>query len=192
MTAIDQIDDINTHGIELGHERGAWMQTTTGKRFFPLDPRASEVCIQDISHALSNIGRFNGHTRRFYSVAQHSVLVSRYMPDHLKLLGLLHDATEAYIGDMIRPLKVYDEFFGDVEDGIWQAVKKHFGLEVSADDWAILKHWDNKLCAAEKRDLHPQSEFWSGMPECDEVLTITPWSPTYAKGTFTRVFNELQ
>ncbi len=191
MTAIDKIDDINSHGIETSHERGAWMQTTTGKRFYPLDPRPEEVDIKDISHALSNLTRFNGHTKRFYSVAQHSCLVHDYMPEDLKALGLLHDATEAYIGDMIRPIKYYNEFFQEIEDRVWVAIRKKFKITRSKKAEAILKHWDNKICAAEKRDLHPQSEFWFGMPNADEVRKINPWPPSYAKGQFMWRFNEL-
>lgn len=192
MTAIDIIDDINAHGIEPGHDRGAWMQTTTGKRFYPLDPHPSEVCIEDISHSLAQLARFNGHTSRFYSVAQHSCLVHDYMPDDLKFLGLMHDATEAYIGDMIRPLKYYNKFFQDVEERVWEAIRRKFKITKARKAMQVLKHWDNKICAAEKRDLHPQSEFWFGMPECEEVRPITPWSPRYAKGQFMRRFNDLQ
>ena len=191
MNALQKIDDINSHGIEVANDRGAWLQTVTGGRFYPLDPQPAEVDIRDISHALSNIGRFNGHTKSFYSVAQHSCLVHDYMPKRLQKLGLLHDATEAYIGDMIRPLKYYDNFFQEVEEGIHQAIYTRFGLTPSEEDNQMLKHYDNLLCAAEKRDLFPQSEFWSGMPECGLVKTIRAWPPSYAKGQFMRRFNVL-
>src|ERR1700724_2684254 len=83
---------------------GGWQQTFTGRRFYPLSPRVEDVCIEDIAHALSNICRYGGHCREFYSVAQHCNMVSDWMPE-FKLEGLLHDSPEAYIGDMVRPVK---------------------------------------------------------------------------------------
>jgi hypothetical protein len=81
----------------------------TGRKIDLIEPTPEMICIDDIAHALSNICRFGGHTRQFYSVAQHSVLVCAVVPDHLKQVALLHDAAEAYTGDIIKPLKVMIE-----------------------------------------------------------------------------------
>jgi uncharacterized protein len=86
-------------------KRGDWIQTYTGRRVYPLDPSPEDIDIADIAHALSNVCRFTGHVREFYSVAQHSVIVSECVPAPFALLGLMHDAPEAYIGDISRPLK---------------------------------------------------------------------------------------
>lgn len=86
----------------MGNE---WIQTFTGKKVFPLDIRAQQICIQDIAHALSLKCRFGGHCRTFYSVAEHSIRVSRIVPKHLKLIALLHDAAEAYLPDVCAPIK---------------------------------------------------------------------------------------
>lgn len=90
-----------------------WIQTFTGRAFWPLRPRAEDVRIEDIAHALAMKCRFGGMTRQFYSVAQHSVLVSRIVPPADALWGLLHDAAEAYLPDVCRPIKDRVEFAMD-------------------------------------------------------------------------------
>src|SRR5262249_3879894 len=89
---------------------GDWIATITGKRWFVTDPHPDDVDIEDIAHGLSMVCRFGGQCREFYSVAQHSVLMANEMcrreaPPEMALWGLLHDAPEAYLGDMVRPLK---------------------------------------------------------------------------------------
>src|SRR5438128_12538670 len=84
--------------------RGDWMQTYTGRAFYPLDPRLDDICIEDIAHALSMLCRYGGQCQEFYSVAEHSVLMSYAVNPQHALWALLHDATESYMGDLIRPL----------------------------------------------------------------------------------------
>lgn len=85
---------------------GPFFVTFSGNRYHFLDPDPKEVTILDIAHALSLQCRYAGHSPRFYSVAEHSVLVSRAVPTEHALVGLLHDAAEAYVGDLIRPCKM--------------------------------------------------------------------------------------
>lgn len=89
--------------------RGDWIQTYTGKRFWPLDPRPKDIDIRDIAHALSQQCRFGGHISKFYSVAEHACNVVELLPQHLKLWGLLHDASEAYLMDIPSPFKYRPE-----------------------------------------------------------------------------------
>src|SRR5271165_7548492 len=89
------------------NRKGDWIQTYTGRVMYPLDPRPEEINIIDIAHALSNLCRFTGHVRTFYSVAEHSVRVSQHCDPKDALWGLLHDASEAYLADMSRPMKRY-------------------------------------------------------------------------------------
>lgn len=107
---------------------GDWIQTYTGKQFWPLDPRPEHICIEDIAHALSNLCRYTGHTNKFYCVAQHSCFASHLVPSKFALWGLLHDAAEAYIGDMSRPLKGMLPEFKQIENKIMIAVCGKFGL----------------------------------------------------------------
>lgn len=106
---------------------GDWMITFTGKRFYPLDPRPEDVNFRDIGHALSMICRYGGHIRRFYSVAEHCALMAAYFEQRGDLpkarYALIHDAPEAYIGDMVRPLKRDMAAFTAAERGIAAAIQ---------------------------------------------------------------------
>jgi len=83
---------------------GDWIETYTGKQFYPLDPYPEDIDVRDIAHALSNLCRFTGHCRAFYSVAEHSIYVSTHVPKTMALQALFHDAPEAYIADISGPL----------------------------------------------------------------------------------------
>jgi len=114
--------------------KGDFIQLYSGTRFYPLDPRPEEILIEDIAHALSNICRFTGHTKKFISVAEHSINVSNLLPGSLKLQGLLHDASEAYLLDFPRPLKYLPEFaeYRKMEKKIQKMIFKKFGIEKEA------------------------------------------------------------
>src|SRR5271165_5200280 len=89
----------------MSHLKDRYLSTYTGKKFFPYDPRPEQICIEDIAHGLSMLCRFVGQCRFFSSVAEHSIAVARLLPANLKLFGLLHDASEAYLADLPRPVK---------------------------------------------------------------------------------------
>lgn len=197
MSELLEADTKMTHvGVELEHERGAFMSVYTGGKFYPCDPYAEDVHIEDIAHALSHQNRFNGHLRWPYTVAQHSVLVLREVKrlggdDNAQKFALLHDAAEAYLGDVIRPVKVYLTVFKEIETKIMNAIAERFGFKMTKDAERLVKTADNIMCAAEKRDLHPTKIEWPGMPDPVDVPTIRPWDHSYAKGAFIRKFNEL-
>lgn len=143
-------------GALAAPRKGDWMQTFTGRQFWPLDPRPEDVDILDIAHALSHLCRFAGHVRQFYSVADHCVRVSRCAPfgDRMVALGaLLHDATEAYVVDVPRPLKRFLPGYKEIEAGVARAIEQRFDLETGILDHASVKHWDEALLATEARDL---------------------------------------
>ncbi len=112
----------------------AWIETFSGLKFDILNPKPDQITVEDIAHALSQICRFGGHTKHFYSVAQHSYLGSFLVPEEDALWFLLHDASEAYIGDMVTPLKRLTEAgdaYRPVEDEIMRVICERFNLAES-------------------------------------------------------------
>ncbi|MGA0610089.1 HD family hydrolase [Caldimonas sp. KR1-144] len=168
---------------------GDWMQTSSGKAYFPADPRAEDIDIFDIAHALSNLCRYGGHCSTFYSVAEHSVLVSQVVPPELAMQALLHDATEAYLVDLPRPIKHMLPGYCDLEDLNWAAVAAKFGLPYALDQ--AVKDADNAVLLAEKEQLlGPSPAPWSVPGEPADV-TVLGLPPTAAAATFLRRFFEL-
>ena len=107
-----------------------WNQTFSGLAFDLVEPDRSMVSIKDIAISLANQCRYNGHTKRYYSVAEHCIYVSRVLPVDLAFCGLMHDAAEAYVGDVTSPLKTLLCEFSDLEGRVWQAICARFGLPV--------------------------------------------------------------
>lgn len=139
--------------------KGDWFQTYTGIQFYAYDPRPEEVCIEDIAHHLALQCRYNGACREFYSVAQHSVLVSQNVSAEYALWGLLHDAAEAYLGDLIRPVKLGMRQYREVEALVMAVVQEHFGL-VGLEPPEV-KRADEVLLYTERRDLLLVQRQWS-------------------------------
>lgn len=177
--------------LTLEHVSGDGMIITyTGKWFDVLSPKPDLVDIEDIAHALSNQGRFTGHTREFYSVAQHSVLVANYCPSVDALHGLLHDASEAYLSDMARPVKKHPDFgpfYLAAEDKLQRAIYQHFDLDPEMPK--SVHEWDNVLLRTEARDLMPATfPVYPGTVLTEEII---PWTPNRAKKEFIVKFIEL-
>lgn len=172
----------------------AWIQTSTGGKFHILAPQQDEIEIEDIGHSLAKMCRFTGHVRKFYSVAEHSVLASRLVPPSDTLWALLHDASEGYLTDMNRPLKhftpvgpVYREIEKTVQNAI--CVKFHLPL----DQPTSVHDADNALLYAEKDQLMPSMDWetkW-GKNEALANVKIRCWSPDVAKVAFLYRFFEL-
>lgn len=175
--------------------KGDWILTYTGIKFYPMDPRIEDICIEDIAHALSNNCRYTGHCSTFYSVASHSLLVSLVCDPKDALHGLLHDASEAYIADVSRPLKKQPIMDGyrETEDIIQRAVYKRFGLSPIMP--ASVKVADERALFTEKRDLFKplNDDTWGMGIENTEPYAeaIIPMPPHIAKDFFLMRFEEL-
>lgn len=152
-----------------------WIGTTTGRKVNLLDPQVETISLEDIAIGLSNVCRFCGQLDRHYSVAEHSICVahSAYLTTGcpvIALQGLLHDASEAYMGDCPTPVKqLIMETWGPIEEGLQNAV---------FDKWDIprLMHYevkdaDRRWCLTEKLSLQPSGPSWDG-PRWDGVAPI--------------------
>jgi hypothetical protein len=150
-------------------KRLGWIQTWSGKRVFLDRPDRDVVEIEDIAHALANVCRFGGHSH-FYSVAQHSILVSELVREKdksLALAGLLHDAAEAYLGDVVRPLKrILGASYSDLERAWMTVIAEKFSAPGVFDP--LVKEADNQALAIERRDVmtqHPEIvKEWEDLP----------------------------
>jgi hypothetical protein len=100
---------------------GPWLETYTGRQIWLKEPKPEDIDLEDIAHALSQICRFGGHTRRFYSAAEHSILVSHLCSNRMALTGLMHDAVEAYLVDLPSPVKSLCPDYVALEEA-WQRI----------------------------------------------------------------------
>jgi len=173
---------------------GDWMQTFTGRQFWPLDPRPEDIVIEDIAHALSLQCRYGGHVRTFYSVAEHSWRVSKVCNEEDALWGLMHDAAEAYLVDLPRPIKRYSAL-GDeyrrIESRLMSVICDRFSL--SRVEPLDVKRSDDFMLHWEGRDLmgpHPVPWVREGDFSLPEGCLI-PMSPRVAEAAFLERFAEL-
>lgn len=135
---------------DYADRKGSWIITFSGKRFYPLDPRAEDIDIIDIAHSLSLINRFTGHTRFPYSVAQHSMQVAKMLGGKHGLDGLLHDASEAYVNDLARPLKRMLPDYTAVENKILDVIDQKFNVNTRH---TLVKEADNRCLVTEAYQL---------------------------------------
>jgi hypothetical protein len=142
------------------------------------------ICIEDIAHSLANTCRFRGHTKEFYSVAQHSILVAKMVCPELSMAALLHDAAESYIGDMSSPIKQHDTFFQELEAKTMAVICERFELDLpfhsdihSADIKAL------SIESVSKNIMVGQIKDW-GLPCESDGRTFEPWPSKIAEDLF--------
>jgi hypothetical protein len=176
---------------------GPYLQTVSGRRLNPFDPDPDQLDIADIARALANVCRFGGHTRVFYSVAQHSVIVSELVEQRGGdvedvFAALMHDASEAYLGDMPHPIKHRSPLgasFKAAEEHLEHAIRDRFSIKPDVPE---IKRADRALLATERRAFSGESWHW---PELDGVealdLELEAWPPDEAAQAFLERFAEL-
>ena len=164
----------------------------------PFDPDPEQLDAGDIARALANLSRFGGHTRAFYSVAQHSVIVSQLVEERGgdaedAFAALMHDATEAYLGDMPHPIKhrsALGTAFREAEQDLERAIRERFRIKPDVPE---IKRVDRALLATERRFFSGENWHW---PELEGVepldLELTAWLPDEAQRAFTERYEELE
>lgn len=173
---------------------GSWMQTFTGRKFFPLDPRIEDIDIRDIAHSLSLTCRYGGHVTEFYSVAEHCVLMSHAVRPENAFWALMHDSAEAYVGDMVRPLKQDMPQYKSAENTILALIALGVGLDLSSHGIPAEVHEaDNRILLTEKNELMPNApEPWFQEGRYEPLpVTLQCWSPGHAERKFMQRFVEL-
>lgn len=179
-----------------------WTMTRSGVKFTPTAPKAVDVKIQDIAHALSNLCRWGGHSRFFYSVAEHCVRASHAVEPVHALAVLLHDASEAYCADLPTPIKYLPELkaYRTIEDRIHAAIGEAFGIDWKKHKTAI-KAADNLMLWLEDDDLmHGRLTEAEGLAATTADMATTylmmpsiiPWSPEQARHQYLKRFFALQ
>lgn len=173
-----------------------WIQTIKGRAFWIFDPKPEDFDIEEIANALAMQCRFNGHVRQFYSVAEHSVRVAWLLrdwgePAEIVFAGLMHDAAEAYIGDVVRPLKRVLESYQDIEFAVEQALAIRYHLPFPMP--ATVKRADTVLLHVERRALlaeppRPWNEPDLPLPRT-QICGEMHWG--LARHRFLELFNEL-
>lgn len=190
----------NDEGVFISSNgKDAWLQTYTGGRVSVMNPQPDQINIYDIGVALSKQCRFNGHCSKFYSVAEHCVrgswLAEDWYGKEVAKEFFLHDATEAYMGDMIRPVKRMIPQFEQMEQVFWKAISSKFGVPYIHSE--EVHYLDNVMVTWEKRDLLPHAEEWPNLPDISNLglARLDPHTDTNQieeifLTQFTRLFGE--
>lgn len=176
-----------------------WIETYTNKRFYPLEPDMELICIEDIAHALAHICRFNGHTKRFYSVGEHSLsclgLARRMGLSYTdRLAALMHDASEAYLADIPRPIKRAMHAYSAWEHTLQQMICRKWEIPYPFPD--VIHKIDDIMLATERRDLFISPNHWPSLtadPSYDiNVESGYGMEPAIVKDTFINEFYNLR
>lgn len=169
-----------------------YMTTFSGMRVDPYNLTPDDIRIEDIAHSLGYLCRFGGHVSEFYSVGQHSIRVARAVPPAYMLEGLLHDATEAYIQDLIRPVKKRLAVYRTLEETVWRALAFKYDLPLSHSVEVV--EADESALKAELLQFVPHSrheldnERWQSIDQLPFIQSVL--NPVQSKAVFLVTFAE--
>lgn len=168
------------------------IDTYSGRKFNYETPTVEMICIEDVAHSLARHCRYNGHVAHFYSVAEHCVILSHYVPEELALPALLHDAVEAYIGDIPAPFKDMHPALHDYETKVMTLVIDAFDLgHVSSEDWKKVMYADKQICMDEMEHLMKGAPRWAMEPLGVPRRKFVCYMPPLAKEQFLLRYEEL-
>jgi 5'-nucleotidase len=154
-------------------------------------PEQSEFTLDDIAHGLSMTCRFSGQCGHFYSVAEHSVHVSRYVPVEDAYAGLMHDAAEAFVHDISKPLRVLLPGYSEIEKRIERVIFERYGVPNPLPP--SIKELDIRMLATEQRRLMRNRDNWEHCHGREPLpIHLNCWSPDVAKARFLERFWEIQ
>lgn len=170
-----------------------FIQTYTGHAFPLLDPSPKDIFLEDIAHALAYTNRFNGHALFPYSVAQHSLLMVDIAPHGFEMDALLHDAAEAYVGDIVRPLKALLPEFKSIESRIMKAIEDRLHRPCTPDRRRVIRDLDLAMLAAERNHvMAPSKEAWPSIEGVEPAkVIIDPCWPEFVKANFISTYVKL-
>lgn len=199
-----EVDYTKTDIDPTGERPGPWMQTLTGLQFFPLDPRAEDMDIEDIAHALGALCRYNGHTSRFYSVAEHCVLMTQHafveyrgwaLPEQRRQFlrsVLMHDAAEAYTGDFVHAVKQVIPGIKELEGRIEEVLVKKFDLLTGPKTERAIKKLDRRIVLNERNALLESEHEWVADAYEPLDVNIWGWFPPEAKRRFMDLYDQVK
>ncbi len=183
---------MNNHSLARADDTG-WIQTFTGRAFFPAQPRAEDVHIEDIAAALARQCRFGGHCQRFYSVAEHCVHISDAALPSGRLCGLMHDASEAYLLDIPRPIKPLLAGYRELEDALMTVIAAKYGFAWPPTD--EIKQLDAAIITDERQQnmasMDVDGPRW-GSPHAALGVRLQFWTPEIASFEFLTRFYALR
>lgn len=180
----------------------SWISTYSGRQFDIFNPQAESVHLEDIAHALSMNCRYNGHVERFYSVAEHSVVASLHCNQDHALAVLMHDAAEAYLTDIPRPIKQRWPSFSAHEMEVLMVILVGLNLpSVGNDGWEEIKAADRRMLATERIQLMPNCTDDWGLDGVEPYsfktdtggcfVQLSCWDPDTAKQEFLKRYEQL-
>ena len=173
-----------------------WLQTFTGARFYPSDPRPADIHIEDIAHALSYINRFGGHLPEPWTVAQHALVMAEFAPPRLRLATQMHDSPEAYLGDVVKPLKQMLPEYQRLEGTVYRAIFDRFEIGEPCERICldpIVEELDLRMLVTEAQQFIPHRiDAWDeqiGVEPLDvDLKSLRGESPQSVKAKFLRRF----